>query len=61
LENTIIKFRNLYKENNILDNQFVLKIGPKAGILSRALVQLILKMMWNSFTIVYKHPDGYVH
>nr|CAD2187510.1 unnamed protein product [Meloidogyne enterolobii] len=39
------------------DNQFVLKIGPKAGILSRALVQLILKMMWNSFTIVNKHPD----
>ncbi|KAL7076498.1 hypothetical protein ACQ4LE_004351 [Meloidogyne hapla] len=39
------------------DNQFVLKIGPKAGILSRALVQLILRMMWNSFTLVYKHPD----
>uniref|UniRef100_A0A1I8BPI3 Lig_chan-Glu_bd domain-containing protein n=1 Tax=Meloidogyne hapla TaxID=6305 RepID=A0A1I8BPI3_MELHA len=56
---TLLSMEWIITENTylILDNQFVLKIGPKAGILSRALVQLILRMMWNSFTLVYKHPD----
>uniref|UniRef100_A0A915ELG6 Receptor ligand binding region domain-containing protein n=1 Tax=Ditylenchus dipsaci TaxID=166011 RepID=A0A915ELG6_9BILA len=43
-----------------LDTQFVTNIGLKSDSIGKAIGQLISRLMWNSFVLLYKQPEDVV-
>ncbi|KAI1711990.1 receptor family ligand binding region domain-containing protein [Ditylenchus destructor] len=48
------------KRLNISDKSFVISVGLKADSIGKALAQLISRLMWNSFLLLYKQPQDVV-
>lgn len=54
-----LKILIMFKLNNIGTN-FIINIGFNENIIGNALSQLISKLMWNSFLLIYQRPEGFI-